>query len=111
MRHRSFFQFVTLFVLASIVVGSASPIAPRTRSLPQRAAASIDLSGLPIAAQAAISTAVGDDRPAYHAIEVPGGWRMSNPTHHVTATFQADRVPPTGASDCARTDVATTVCP
>ena len=50
------------------------------------------MSDLPAPVQAAISTAIGRDQPAYHAVRADGAMQMRTRGDGLTATFRPDEV-------------------
>jgi len=63
------------------------PPFPSERQLTRNPAESVALSGLPVPAQARISTLLGRDDSGYHAFTHVRGFRAQNPEHQLAADF------------------------
>ena len=97
MRVKPLFVIIAVLMLfAFSLLGALHvwPIAPPSeavasppRSLPGSAA---DVADLPLAAQYAVSGALGRDNPAYHAAPDADGFQLANPAQSLTAHFASD---------------------
>jgi len=81
---RSVLTGAKAFVCALLLCGLVVPAAAKTKSFNPSSA---KISSLPAGAQSAISSALGRDQEAYHAVAVRKGYRMKNPRSGLQATF------------------------
>ena len=79
---------VLFLLLGLCVAGTAGCAVPLTLAgSPSVGGTDSDLSSLPIEAQYAISAAIGQDVPAYHAARSDGGFLLRNQAHGLRVTF------------------------
>jgi FG-GAP repeat protein/collagen triple helix repeat protein len=87
------FLVLTVVLLASVHQPASLDTAPEVKPASTIAGSPrVLLTDLPGAAQAAVSTTLGREDPAYHAVPISAGWLMQHPNQGFTARFAPERI-------------------